>query len=60
MLVEPLPKKDAPDKIKRKTKNQIREDTEDRDQTWTKIHVTKTWDDRNGWRSLCNSRTKRL
>ena len=39
--------------------NQIREDIEDRGQTWIELHTTKTWEDREGW-SLCNSRPKWL
>ena len=34
--------------------DQIREDIEDRGQTWTEIHKTKTWGERDGWRSLSN------
>ena len=33
---------------------------EDREQTWTEIHTTETCEDRDGCRSLCNSRSKRL
>ena len=28
--------------------------------TWTEIHTTKAKEDGDGWRSLCNSRPKRL
>ena len=34
--------------------DQIMEDIKDRGQTWTEIHTTKIWEDRDGWKSLCN------
>ena len=42
-------------KVKIRGLDQIREDIGDRGQTWTEIHTTKTWEYRDGWRSLCNS-----
>ena len=38
--------------------HQIREDIEDIGQTWTDKHTTRTWEDRDDWRSLCNSQSK--
>ena len=66
---EQIPKRDASDKTRGKRPkgrprtrwlNQIRENIEDRGQTWTVIHTTKTWEDRDEWISLCNSQSKRL
>ena len=53
-------RKHAPYKTKRedtkgKTQNQIREDIEDRGQTWIEIHATETWKGRDDWRYLCNN-----